>query len=370
MKPESQFVAELFDKDKDKDRVPAGSQNGKGHSRGRPVTPKQTFVLELTHQCNRRCLYCYNGCDRRPSTTNGPLLDADAWDRIAESLTRFCSPCHFQISGGEPLLRPDFLEVTRRIASHGQQLSLLTDGGLITTQMATALAELRIAPVQPTLLAANRKTHDEIKGSASFDSTVVAIQMLLRAQVPVSVSFVCTAMNYNYFKETIELCFALGVRRVAWSRLCSVGTALHNHKSLMPDSAMVRDNLDTALWARNTLKMNVMVAIGTPRCVATAAHTQALHFGPCAMSAGKPGYTVDPWGNVRACSVSNVLLGNLNQISMAEIDADARANFLPQASTLPELCLRCPDASICMGGCRASAVASTGSWGGLDPLLQ
>ena len=67
-------------------------------------------MLEFTEKCNNRCHYCYNiwkindrKCDKE--------LTTEEWKFVIEKLKRETGCRNVTISGGEPTLRPDFLEI-------------------------------------------------------------------------------------------------------------------------------------------------------------------------------------------------------------------------------------------------------------------
>jgi radical SAM protein with 4Fe4S-binding SPASM domain len=275
-----------------------------------------------------------------------------------------------QLSGGEPLLRPDLFEIVEKLRAPGRTISLVTDAGLLDDGVAQRLKELGVGPVQPTLLAARREVHDHIKGAPSFDATVAAIIRLRKAGVPVSVSFVCTRVNHAHFRDVVELCFALGVQTVAQSRFCNAGAGADAAEELTPTPDMVADNLDVAAWAETALGMKVNVAISLPLCLPREEQRKALKLGRCALGSRFPGYTIDPWGRLRACSVSPVILGDLRSETWEAIESRARDGYFREVAALPSECSGCSLADACGGGCRESARSAYGTLDRADPMAR
>lgn len=330
--------------------------------------PGGPLAVEVTADCNRNCHYCYNSWRLYPERRDR-VLPADELVALVQRALGESGRNAVQFSGGEPLLRPDFFEIVEGLRSPGRALSLVTDGGLITDHVAARLKELGVAPVQPTILAADRKIHDRLKGSrGAFDKTVAAIGHLRHHQVPVSISFVCTRSNYEHFEQVVELSFALGVQSVAFSRFCTVGAGAEREEELLPTVEQVRECLDVAMEANSRLGMRVHIAISLPLCVPTPEQLQGLPFGSCALGTEHPGYTVDPWGRLRACSVSSVTLGDLRTESWGEIIARAQHDYFSRVRSLPVACCGCAMANRCGGGCRESARAAHGSLDRPDPM--
>ncbi len=87
--------------------------------------------VSLTDQCNERCLYCrpnaYRGWTPRPEHLSTPELI-----RVITAAVEMGFE-HIRLTGGEPLLRPDILEITRSIHNLPglASLSLSTNGTLL-----------------------------------------------------------------------------------------------------------------------------------------------------------------------------------------------------------------------------------------------
>lgn len=331
--------------------------------------PHGTLALELTAKCNRHCVYCYNTW-REGGVPQQPELNASQWIDLVNRVCQETGRTHLQITGGEPLLRPDLFEIVAGIRRPGRKISMVTDGGLLTQETVGRLAELGVGPVQPTLLAARREVHDGLKGAASFDATLTAISWLLKAKVPVSVSFVCTSKNAQHFEEVIELCFALGVRTVALSRLCVAGSGSLHREALMPTLEQIRSCMDVAIKAKRLFKLAVPVAISLPHCALTDEQRREIGLGRCAVGTASPGFTIDPWGRLRACSVSSTVLGDLLTETFSEIVSRNDTNYFSVFRTNPDECRGCALEAPCGGGCRESAAGIWGSWHRADPLRQ
>jgi MoaA/NifB/PqqE/SkfB family radical SAM enzyme len=111
--------------------------------------------FELTLRCNLRCLHCY---------CNLPLNDQDAiekeltceevfsiFNQIAEAGCLW-----LLLTGGDPLLRKDFLEIYTYAKKKGFLISLFTNGTLITPRIADHLAEWLPYIVEVTLYPENK----------------------------------------------------------------------------------------------------------------------------------------------------------------------------------------------------------------------
>lgn len=328
-----------------------------------------TLAVEVTSRCNRSCIYCYNGWRGDPAlgVPDRPVRELAA---LVNRVMDESGLGAVQLTGGEPLLYPGLVELIEAIQVPGRVVSLVTDGGLVEESIVAELKRLGVGPVQPTLLAARREVHNELKGADCFDDTLAAIALLRRHKVPVSVSFVCTRRNFQHFRDVVELCFSLGIRVVAFSRFCTAGHGASSHDELIPDARMVASCMEVAEEANSRLGMRVIMAITLPLCVVEIDRYPHLTFGRCALSTDNPGFTMDPAGNLRACSISSTVLGNLQTESWQAIMARAGKGYFRQMSAPPESCRACALLARCNGGCRESALQHYGDASHPDPLLE
>jgi radical SAM protein with 4Fe4S-binding SPASM domain len=116
--------------------------------------------------------------------------------------------------------------------------------------------------------------------------------------------------------------------------------------------------------------MDVRMAISLPWCAVEPDALEGLPLGRCSIGSESPGFTIDPMGYLRACSMSATVLGDLKAERWEEIAARAARGYLLDVAALPELCASCDVRSKCGGGCRESAFIRTGTFASSDPLAR
>lgn len=87
--------------------------------------------FEVTYNCNAQCKHCHlGGAGNNPRETRAPA------ERFGELARRF-KPVVAQVSGGEPLIRPDILDIVRaiRVSDRPPYVVLTTNGALLTRAM-------------------------------------------------------------------------------------------------------------------------------------------------------------------------------------------------------------------------------------------
>ena len=98
-----------------------------------------TVTFELTNACNLRCKHCFSFAGER-------LEDELSIDEIKKVLgdLQNLGTMESDVGGGEPLLRPDLLQVLNAAQSLDFEMVILTNGTLLDEATAKKLAEYSV----------------------------------------------------------------------------------------------------------------------------------------------------------------------------------------------------------------------------------
>jgi pyrroloquinoline quinone biosynthesis protein E len=328
--------------------------------------------FELSTGCDHKCGHCYNVWNASPGDAQAGYprgqLSTPEFIAMMEKAIRESGAEHVTITGGEPLLRRDALEIIARARSLALSVQLITNGSHVTPEVARRLAEIGLRSVQLTLLSGDRDTHDALKGAVCFDDTVRAAVDLAEAKVPVQVCFVAMEANWRDFESVMELCFALGVRAIAYNRMSATGWAIHHIEQLMPAIEQVEHNLDTAETLGPRWNIHVQTAMPIPPCLIRIERYKWVKLGFCSVGTSTPNITIDPLGNVRSCNLSAHVMGNVREMPWATIHRDRY--FHEFRKQLPEMCRGCRYERSCAGGCKESGFATYGDLKHPEPFIH
>jgi len=273
---------------------------------------------------------------------------------------------HLTLTGGEPLLRRDALEIIAHARALAPSVTLITNGSHVGAETAERLAEIGLLNVQLTLLAGDRSTHDRLKGAVCFDDTVRAVLRLSQAGVPVQICYVAMRQNAGQLHAVLEICAALGVAALSYNRMSPTGRAIH-HLALMPTVDDLQADLELLERRGPRLGIAVGTAMPVPPCLIHTADYRWVRFGACSTGSASPNIVIDARGNVRSCNLSSQVLGNLLEQDWAEIFSNPYPRLF--RATIPEVCRGCAHERTCIGGCKESAFAVFGSHTAPDPLV-
>jgi cyclic pyranopterin phosphate synthase len=114
--------------------------------------------ISLTQQCNFRCFFCHKeGQDTQDQTLTAQQIEAIAKAAYELGMTKI------KLTGGEPLLRPDIVDIVSRIAQHTSELSLTTNGYFLNT-LASPLKTAGLHRVNISLHSIDPSTFKRITG--------------------------------------------------------------------------------------------------------------------------------------------------------------------------------------------------------------
>jgi len=154
--------------------------------------------VAITGRCNLRCLYC----SHFTSAADVPEdLPAEEWLAFFEELGRH-AVLRVTLEGGEPFVRPDLPELIEGLVKNRLRFSILTNGTLITEELAAFLAGTRRCDfVQVSLDGARPETHEACRGTGNFARAVRGLENLRRHGVPVTVRVTIHRRNLEDLPE-------------------------------------------------------------------------------------------------------------------------------------------------------------------------
>jgi len=150
---------------------------------------------ELTERCNLDCAHCLINRPAADEDALGRELTCGQWcDIIDEIVDAGC--LWFMITSGEPLLRPDFIEIYTYAKRAGLLITLFTNGTTITEAMADYLAEWTPFAVEITLYGATRRTFETVtRTPGSYDKCIAGVRMLVDRGLPLKLKTMVLTTN-------------------------------------------------------------------------------------------------------------------------------------------------------------------------------
>ncbi len=142
--------------------------------------------FELTFKCGLHCSYCYVDCYNSPAHTKEEL-DTQQVKSILDKIYD-AGVLWLYLTGGDPLTRPDFLEIYSYAKEKGFIVVLFTNAYSMTKEVAGYLSRKPPAKIEITLNAVSKALYEKISQvKGSFARTIRGIEVIMEAKLPLKI---------------------------------------------------------------------------------------------------------------------------------------------------------------------------------------
>jgi len=325
------------------------------------------LTLSITDDCNLSCAHCWvEACpQQKPVQVATPDLR-----RLLEEFASMGGE-GIRLTGGEPLLHPDWLELLEFALLLGYaRVELQTNALLLTERDVVTLAKLASPglKVQISLDGATVKSHDAVRGNGAFAGVLNKLQLLKKAGLNDRVSLFFTEMDHNLpeFPELLELASDLGVGSVVSGTLIRGGRAVDVGKVAPPAphqyAALINRFRASSRFRELYASLGTMAALewwlakdGDKSCCSLATNPYVTPGGvlyPCLL-----------------CHLDHFAIHGVYRRSLEDVMSEG-LQLWPELQTLAKRrveqiskCQSCPEKTLCAGGCIGRA------WGSCADML-
>ncbi|MBA7650014.1 putative mycofactocin radical SAM maturase MftC [subsurface metagenome] len=162
--------------------------------------------LELTFRCNLKCVHCYVAEDK----TRHELSFQEITDILDQIHQEGCLWLSF--TGGEPLMRTDFLDIYRYAKRKGFLITILTNGTLMSPEIVEYLGEEPPFSIDLTLNGVTEKTYESISQvPGSFRKVMKVIRLILDKKLPLRIKTKATRLNYHELDKIKQYVDSMGI---------------------------------------------------------------------------------------------------------------------------------------------------------------
>lgn len=329
---------------------------------GRP----SSMIWNITNRCNLLCNHCYMAADSHDLPNE--LSDEETLDFVGR-LDEAGVPVVF-LSGGEPMMRPNFWEILEAVHKTGVRPTISTNCTLITEETAARLKENGVRWIA-TSMYGPAEFHDAMVGVPGTHAKVVeAIKTLRRHGVGVVLKTALTKETWNYIFDIIQMCKDLDCGMIYICDLITSGRS-EGEDDMRVTNEQWRKLCDFIVEDMKDTELNLDYDIGAiPSVIPYIAQkfieadmdvTQGLErlkiFSACPV--GKGHMSVNSEGGIMACQFAqDWTVGNIRDISIAEAtrrlaeidDQESKGQCAPDACEYSRICR----------GCRVKAWQRTG----------
>jgi len=322
------------------------------------------LVAELTHRCPLHCVYCSNPLELQ---ARGNELSTETWSRVFREAAE-AGVLQADFTGGEPMARPDLLDLIRNARSAGLYVSLITSGLPMDEAKLAALVEAGLDHFQLSFQGAREETASEVSGTKSHAQKLRVLDWLKCYRIGLTLNFVIHRRNLAELEEMLAIVEASGAGCVEFASVQYYGWGFANREQLMP----TREQLDRS---SEILKRAEERLRGKTRVLFVVPDYYAKFPKPCVGGWGRKLIVVTPNGDALPCHAAQVIPGlkfeNVKERSLQEIweRSEAFQKFRGE-EWMQEPCKSCDRREQDFGGCRCQAFLLAGDAAATDPVCS
>jgi len=180
---------------------------------------KPVVVWNVTQACNLKCIHCYAKATYGPAKNE---LTQEEGLALLKDLKDFGVPVVL-FSGGEPLMRPDLMELVEWTVNNGMRAVISTNGTLITPEVARRLKDFGLSYVGISL-DGTQKTHDKFRGQpGAFAAAMAGVTNCQAAGLKVGLRFTINRLNYREVPAIFDLVEKYHIPRICFYHLVYTG---------------------------------------------------------------------------------------------------------------------------------------------------
>ena len=329
-----------------------------------PQTNPLALIAELTHRCPLHCVYCSNPLELQARNLE---LSTEDWSRVFQEAAAL-GVLQADFTGGEPLTRPDILDLIRAARAAGLYVNLITSGLPLDEPRLTALVEAGLDHFQLSFQGAREEIAQEISGTKAHAHKLRVLEWLKRHRLAVTLNFVIHHRNLDQLPEMLALAESSTATRVEFAHVQYYGWAFANRDCLLPTRTQLTQSIDFLKNAQERLAGKIKVEYVVP-------DYYAKYPKPCMGGWGRKLMLITPNGDALPCHAARVIpdlsFENVKNRSLKEIweVSEAFQKFRGESWML-EPCKTCDRRAQDFGGCRCQAFLLAADANATDPVCS
>lgn len=309
-------------------------------------------LFELTSRCNLRCRMCYIAQPSDAEDVRRRELSTQQWLRLAREATN-AGMLFLCLTGGEPFLRPDFLDIYEPLTTWGLSITLFTNATLITPAIAHRLAQAPPSRLEVSLYGATEAVYERVTGvPGSYARCLGGIDALQETgKLPLLIKTTLSRLNAHELQAMRNLAHERDVPfQAAW-------LLTPRRDRLGGGAEAIR--LDAAEVVR--LEQEENVAVSFEETPAVKDRQEAFYCG-----AGRSSFMIDANGEMNVCI--DLPMPQAHPLDVGFAAAWEATRHVVASMEPSPVCSVCEDEHFCPR-CHAYAYLETGSTDGPIPYL-
>ena len=328
-----------------------------------PANPL-ALIAEVTHRCPLHCVYCSNPLEMKSRALE---LSTQDWSRVLREAAE-AGVLQVDFTGGEPLARPDIVELVRAARAAGLYVNLITSGLPLDQKRLAELVHAGLDHLQLSFQGLQEDAASEIAGTRALQQKLQVVKWVRAHRIALTLNFVIHRQNLDHLEEMIAFGEESGAGRLEFAHVQYYGWALANREYLLPTRQQVQRSISLLEQAEARLRGKVRVEFVVPDYYA--------QFPKACMGGwGRKLMLITPAGDALPCHAAQIIPGlrfeNVQNRPLREIwdSSEAFQKFRGEDWML-QPCRTCDRRAQDFGGCRCQAFLISGNAAAADPVCS
>lgn len=321
--------------------------------------------MELTPLCNMNCDMCYVHLNHQEMESKGRLRTADEWISLGKEMIQ-AGTVFMLLTGGEPLLFPDFQRLYLELQKMGMILTINTNGTLLDEKWADFFADNKPRRINITLYGGNEQTYRRLcHYQGGFKKTLQAIRLLKERNVDVKINGSVTSNN----RDDMDMIYQIGKKLNVPVHMDTYMVPAVRERNEPYDQQVRLTPEDAAAAEVSSLKTeysSVAVEEYAIRTMQTVCSQEQKHPDCISCLAGNCSFSISWTGEMRPCVVFPGITAPVFEVGFDNAWKHVVAES--HKLRLNQKCVECYLRTICKV-CVASAYLETGKYNGISEYL-
>lgn len=330
-----------------------------------------SFSLEITARCNNNCRHCYINLPAGDATARAEELTLEdilyIADQAVEMGAMWCL-----ITGGEPLLRPDFPDIYLGLKRRGLLVGVFTNATLIRKHHVELFKHYPPRDLEVTVYGVTRTTYETVtRCPGSFDAFSRGLHLLLDQGLKVRLKAMALKSNLHEMSQIADFCRNRGRGLYRFDPVIH----LRYDRSACRNAEIASERLTpteiVALERSDPERFQILQQSCEPLIDSSVHNTCCDHLFRCGAGIGE--FAISYQGLYRLCS-SLTASGACYDLRKGTL-REALRDHVPRVrrlrsrnATFLQTCQTCQIANLCLS-CPAHAYLETGEMDGQTPYF-
>ena len=329
--------------------------------------PLNTAYIYLTDRCNLRCSHCwitpaYNRADRNINSEidikylKKAIIDAKSIGLSSVKLT-----------GGEPFLRKDILDLIDFLSLNDITVDIETNGTLLNEEIVKKLNDNSVNQVSVSLDGASEKSHESIRKVAGcYQKTLNGLALLTKSNIGTQIIMSLYEGNISDIEKLADIAARMGVGSLKINPIIPTGRGKDFFTN--EENLSVEELIDIDRWIEEELSLKydaIDIYFDIPTGLKSLKSITSLQLYECNIL-NIIGILAN--GGISLCGIgqteTGLVMGNIIRDDIRSVWSNHHL-LKKLRKELPEnlegICGRCIFKFRCLGACRASAYSLTGN---------